>query len=105
MARPVLCSCWGFALFSCFAVIAFLAATGSGASLYISVISGLLAYPAGACGFVVAEIIWTCCSEHQIIPYIDDVEFAVVVGGVLAQQAAGIPPGYGIDIVLAQELF
>jgi hypothetical protein len=102
MVRPSLCSCWGFALFSCFAVIAFLATTGAGASLYVSVISGLLAYPAGACGFAVAELIWTCCSEHQIIPYIDDVEFAVVMGGVLAQQAAGVPAGYGIDRVLAQ---
>jgi hypothetical protein len=102
MARPSLCSCWGFALFSCFAVVAFFAVLGAGASLPVALVCGLLAYPAGFCGFAVADLLWYCCSEQQIIPYIDDIEFAVIIGGELAQRAAGVPAGYGIDRVLAR---
>jgi hypothetical protein len=101
MARPSLCSCWGFALFSCFAVVAFFATLAAGASIPVALVSGLLAYPAGFCGIAAADLLWWCCSEARIVPILDDIEFAVIIGGDMAQRMAGIPAGLTIDRTLA----
>jgi hypothetical protein len=82
-------------------VVVFFGAITFGSPLGVSFLAGLLSCI--GCWFCVlcgelGRLLW---GEVEVVPIIENLEFSVVMGGVLAQRIAGVPAGAGVDADIA----
>jgi hypothetical protein len=73
-------------------------AVTSGVPLGISFLSGLLTFLGCFLCCLGAELVRLLCPRVRVIPEPAELEFAAVMGATLAQRAAGIPVGVGLDV-------
>jgi hypothetical protein len=93
-----LCSKAGIVGLGGLGLCVFFFAVTSGVPLGIAFLGGLLTFLACFLGCLCVELGRLLCPRVRVVPEPAELEFAAIFGATMAQRAAGIPVGLGLDV-------
>jgi hypothetical protein len=76
----------------------FFFAVTSGVPLGMAFLGGLLTFLGCFIGILGVELCRLLCPRVRVVPVPAEIEFAAIIGATMAQRAAGIPVGLGLDV-------